>query len=58
MLCIVTFAERGKKTAMTFQKGPFDSSEELESEYEGWNECFDRLDEYLRTGHVTITPYE
>jgi uncharacterized protein YndB with AHSA1/START domain len=43
MLCTFTFAERGKKTEMTFRKGPFKSAEGKKGEEEGWNECFDRL---------------
>lgn len=49
MLCTFTFTERGGKTEMTFRKSPFKSVDSYEGEREGWNECFDRLAEYLTT---------
>ena len=47
MLCTFTFIERGGQTEMTFRKGPFRSAESQRSEQEGWNECFDRLEEFV-----------
>ena len=47
MVCTFTFTERGGQTEMTFRKGPFTSSQSYDGEQEGWNECFDRLEQYL-----------
>jgi uncharacterized protein YndB with AHSA1/START domain len=47
MLCSFTFVDRGGKTEMTFRKGPFKSVESYDGEQEGWNECFDRLEDYV-----------
>ena len=52
MLCTFTFHERGTKTEMTFRKGPFATAESHDSERDGWNECFDRLVEYLERSPV------
>jgi uncharacterized protein YndB with AHSA1/START domain len=44
----VTFTPRGDQTEMTFRKGPFRSEEWRRGEEDGWNESFDRLEEYVR----------
>ena len=49
MLCTLSLKENGAKTEMTFRKGPFPSVESHNSELDGWNECFDRLEKYPRT---------
>jgi uncharacterized protein YndB with AHSA1/START domain len=43
----VTFAEQGDKTRMTFRQAFFESISERDSHNEGWNECFDRLVQFL-----------
>jgi uncharacterized protein YndB with AHSA1/START domain len=43
----VTFAEHGGKTRMTFRQAFFESISERDSHNEGWNECFDRLVQFL-----------
>lgn len=47
MLCTLSLKESGTRTEMTFRKGPFPSAESHNSELDGWNECFDRLEKYL-----------
>ena len=47
MQCTFSFAERGNGTDMTFTKGPFPSADAQDGERDGWNECFDRLADYL-----------
>jgi uncharacterized protein YndB with AHSA1/START domain len=47
MLVTVTFAERGRNTEITFRKGPFTSVDSHDSEQQGWNEFFDRLEAYV-----------
>ena len=48
-LVTVTLIERGNKTEMTFRQSGFDSVESRQGHSEGWNECFDLLDEVLRS---------
>ena len=43
----VTFAEQRGKTKQIFYQAVFQSVEERDSHEEGWNECFDKLAEYL-----------
>ncbi len=52
MLCTLTLAERGAQTEVTFSKGPFVSTTGLASERGGWNQCFDRLVQYLERSRV------
>ena len=47
-LVTVTLVERGGKTEMTFRQTGFESVESRDGHSEGWNECFDLLDELLR----------
>jgi uncharacterized protein YndB with AHSA1/START domain len=47
-LVTVTLTERGNKTEMTFRQTGFESAESRKGHSEGWNECFDLLDELLR----------
>ena len=47
MLCTLSLKEKGTRTELTFRKGPFPSAESHNSELDGWNECFDRLEKYL-----------
>jgi uncharacterized protein YndB with AHSA1/START domain len=49
MLITVTFAERGKKTEMTFSQGIFKSVEERNGHEDGWSQSFDRFAAYLKT---------
>lgn len=46
-LITVTFAEEGGKTVQSFHQTPFSSVESRDSHVEGWNESFDREEEYL-----------
>ncbi|MGH7675151.1 MAG: SRPBCC family protein [Gemmatimonadales bacterium] len=46
-LVTVTFADRGGKTALTFQQAVFESQAERDAHRGGWTECFDRLGAYL-----------
>ena len=46
-LVTVTLTERGDKTEMNFRQSGFDSVESREGHSEGWNECFDKLEEFL-----------
>ena len=48
-LVTVTLTERGGKTEMTFRQSGFDSVESRQGHSEGWSECFDLLDEVLRS---------
>jgi uncharacterized protein YndB with AHSA1/START domain len=48
MLVTAILTERGGKTEMTFRQSPFDSVESRDSHVEGWSECFDRLEAYLK----------
>lgn len=47
-LVTVTLAEKNGKTEMRFRQTGFDSIESRNGHSEGWNECFDLLDEFLR----------
>ncbi len=47
-LVTVTLVERGGKTEMTFRQTGFDSVESRQGHSEGWNECFDLLEELLK----------
>jgi uncharacterized protein YndB with AHSA1/START domain len=47
-LVTVTLVERGGKTEMTFRQTGFDSIESRDGHSEGWNECFDKLEELVR----------
>lgn len=47
-LVTVTFVDKGSKTEMHFRQTGFDSVESRNGHSEGWNECFDLLDELLR----------
>lgn len=47
-LVTVTFAEKGGQTEMHFRQTGFDSMESRNGHAEGWNECFDLLDAFLR----------
>ena len=49
MLVTVTFAERGKKTEMTFRQGIFKSVEDRNGHQGGWSQSFDRFAAYLKT---------
>jgi uncharacterized protein YndB with AHSA1/START domain len=48
-LVTVTLTERGNKTEMTFRQSGFDSAESRQGHSEGWNECFDLLDDLLHS---------
>lgn len=43
---------QGHKTEIVFQKRPFQSEESRESERVGWNECFDRLTQYVESNRL------
>lgn len=43
----VTLSERDGKTQMNFRQTGFESAESREGHSEGWNECFDLLDDLL-----------
>jgi len=43
----ITFSQQNGKTAMTFRKGPFASTNGYDGEEAGWHACFDRLAAYL-----------
>jgi len=45
--CTVTLTARGNKTEMNFRQTGFDSEGARDGHNEGWNECFDKLDEML-----------
>jgi uncharacterized protein YndB with AHSA1/START domain len=47
MLVTVALFDRRGRTEMVLLQGVFQSVEERDSHDEGWNESFDRLDEYL-----------
>jgi len=44
----IDFVERLGQTEMHFQQGPFISEESNQGHRKGWEECFERLEEYLR----------
>ncbi len=52
MLCTLSLKEAGSRTEMTFRKSPFPSAESRNSELDGWNECFDRLEKYLERSRI------
>ena len=45
-LVTVTFAERDGKTTQIFHQAPFVHEEARDSHVSGWNECFDRQQQY------------
>jgi uncharacterized protein YndB with AHSA1/START domain len=45
----VSLTDAGDGTAMTFEQGVFNNEESRESHASGWQECFDRLAEYLES---------
>jgi uncharacterized protein YndB with AHSA1/START domain len=47
MVVTVEFSPQGNGTGITFQQTGFKSDGELEGHRGGWNESFDRLNEYL-----------
>jgi uncharacterized protein YndB with AHSA1/START domain len=47
MVVIVHFAEKGKKTVMTFTQGPFLSAGARDGHNGGWNSAFDKFAEFL-----------
>ena len=49
MLVSITFAERGKKTEMTFRQGIFESVDDRNGHEGGWSQSFDRFAAYLKT---------
>jgi len=46
-LMIVTLADQGERTAMTFRQEGFATVEDRDGHEEGWKECFDKLEELL-----------
>jgi len=50
MLITVSFAERGRKTEMTFRQTGIDTIASRDGHEVGWNEAFDRLAELVATG--------
>jgi uncharacterized protein YndB with AHSA1/START domain len=48
-LVTVTFADRNGRAEMTFRQSGFDSVESRDGHAGGWGQCFDLLDDYLRT---------
>ncbi len=46
-LITVTFAEKDGKTLQSFHQTPFTSVESRDSHIGGWNESFDREQEYI-----------
>lgn len=46
-LVTVLFEEQGGKTLMTFRQSGFDSAPSRDGHQGGWNECFDKLSDYL-----------
>jgi uncharacterized protein YndB with AHSA1/START domain len=46
---IVTFAERGDQTEMTFRQSGFETKEDRDGHAGGWKECFDKLEELLES---------
>jgi len=46
-LVMVTFADLGDKTRMTFHQAPFISVEIRDGHFQGWSESFDMLAEHL-----------
>jgi uncharacterized protein YndB with AHSA1/START domain len=56
-LITISFAERRGKTEMTFRQAVFESVESRDGHRGGWNECFDKLAEYVarpREGKLTV----
>jgi uncharacterized protein YndB with AHSA1/START domain len=53
-LVTVTFTQRGSTTEMTFQQTGFDSATRRDGNTDGWQDCFDQLDQRL-TGHSAYT---
>jgi uncharacterized protein YndB with AHSA1/START domain len=49
-LVTITFAARGKRTAMHFTKGPFTHDASQRGEESGWNQSLDRLAAYVAAG--------
>jgi len=49
MLITVLFAARGNKTEMTFKQEGFKSAGEKAGHEDGWNQTFDRMNDYLKT---------
>jgi uncharacterized protein YndB with AHSA1/START domain len=47
MTVIVHFAEKGKKTVMTFTQGPFLSERARDGHTGGWNSAFDKFAEFM-----------
>ncbi len=48
-LMIITFAERGDQTEMTFRQSGFESREDRDGHEGGWKECFDKLEELVES---------
>ena len=46
----MTLTERGGKTEMNFRQSGFESVDSRDGHAEGWNECFDLLEELLAKG--------
>jgi uncharacterized protein YndB with AHSA1/START domain len=46
-LITVTFEEANGKTTFTFRQGIFATVESCDSHRGGWNECFDRLENFI-----------
>ncbi len=53
-LMIVTLAERGDQTEMTFRQSGFESVEDRKGHEGGWNECFDKLETLLASRVETV----
>ena len=51
-LVTLRFADQAGKTKLTFRQATFESAESRDSHAGGWNECLDRLSEYLATPRV------
>jgi uncharacterized protein YndB with AHSA1/START domain len=49
-LVTVTFTERDGKTEMNFRQTGFESTDSRNGHADGWNECFDLLEELLKKG--------
>lgn len=45
------FADEGGGTRLTFKQRGFRNIESRDSHAGGWSECFDRLDDFLKTPH-------
>ncbi len=55
-LVTVTFAERGRKTEMTFRQAVFQSLGERDGHQGGWTECFEKLAQYVKTLVDRVNP--